>query len=655
MKKSNMILNQYSKIFLILLLVGCSEQNEQLEFDASKEFKSIIDTFNESSILEFNESNYLNTEFIEDFLEKLDPQKTVFMQADIEEILNLEIGLDDYLIFEKSVEKFYQRFNESITYRKNLLKFYNFDFKKNEYISLEPRENYFVNENEKYEHERKYLKNEIIAQILEGESYKEAITDLSQSYSDRASSLRKIRESDKFGLLANNFLSLLDPHSSYFSKRDLENWNLRMNLSFEGIGAILGYENEKAKIEELMLGGPALKSNKIKVGDKIVRVGEGREGKLINVIGWRLDDIVEKIRGEEGTIVRLEIENEGGKNVIELERRKVSLEESDTSSETINFNGKLLGYIKVPSFYSDTECFELNSYGCKSVSNDVQKILRGFKFNNIDGLIMDLRNNGGGYLHEADSLTRLFINFGPTVQIKSPNKDVVVYNSWKSNRSWNKPLVVLVNKFSASASEIFAGAMQDYNRAIIVGQTTFGKGSVQKFTETENGQIKITDSLYYRVTGEPTQIFGVRPNLEIPSLISSDGLGEDRYENAIRPTRISDSGYSANDELNMDIYLTKHEKRLTESKYYLEMNEIKSHRENNKEKLSLKFLDRALSYKENKTRNLKLINLGREISGEDLFETYQDYLDRETIDDFVLDAEIDQSLKILVDLIEIES
>ena len=268
---------------------------------------------------------------------------------------------------------------------------------------------------------------------------------------------------------------------------------------------------------------------------------------------------------------------------------------------------------------------------------------------------MDLRNNGGGYLHEADSLTRLFINYGPTVQIKSPNKDVIIYDSWKSNRSWNKPLIVLVNKFSASASEIFAGAMQDYNRAIIVGQTTFGKGSVQRFTETENGQIKITDSLYYRVTGEPTQIFGVKPNLEIPSLIDSDGLGEDRYENAIRPSRIENSWYYSNEAFNMDVYLTNHEKRIAESKYFSEMDIIKNYRDNNKKRLSLQITERESNYEDNKQRNLKLINLGREISGKDLFETYEEYLDREIDDSFVLDAEIDQSLKILMDLIEVKS
>ncbi len=655
MKKLNMVLKQCSKLFLLLLLLGCSDQNIEPDIDYSNEFDSIINEFYESSILDFNKANYLDEEFIRDFLKKLDPQKTVFIESDIKDILDMEIGINDYLIFKKSVEKFYKRFNESIMYRIKLLKSYNFDFEKDEYIFLKSKENYFLNKVEKNDYQRRYLKNEIILLMLDEKPYEEAIKELLQSYSDRASSLKKTREADKFGLLANNFLSLLDPHSSYFSKRDLENWNLRMNLTFEGIGAILGYENEKAKIEELMPGGPAINSKKINVGDKIIRVGEGKEGKMINVIGWRLDDIVERIRGEEGTIIKLEIENEDGRNVIELERGKVSLEESDASKEILEFNGKKLGYIKVPSFYSDTECLKLNNYACKSATNDVQRFLRDFRFENIEGLIMDLRNNGGGYLHEADSLTRLFINYGPTVQIKSPNKDVIIYDSWKSNRSWNKPLIVLVNKFSASASEIFAGAMQDYNRAIIVGQTTFGKGSVQRFTETENGQIKITDSLYYRVTGKPTQIFGVKPNLEIPSLINSDGLGEDRYKNAIKPSQIENSWYYSYDEFNMDKYLTNHEKRLAESEYFTKMDELKNYRDSKKESLNLKISERKLNYENNKKRNLKLINLGREISGDDIFENYEQYLEREINDDFVLDAEIDQSLKILIDLIEIES
>ncbi len=650
-----MVSNQFSKLLLLLFLFGCSNESTESNIDYSKEFDSIIKEFNQSSILEFNKSNYLNDAFISEFLEKLDPQKTVFIQDDINEIMNTEVSTNEYLIFRKSVEKFYQRFNESISYRMKLLKSYSFDLNKDEYIFLNSRDSYFINKDEKNDYQRKYLKNEIIAQMLEEKSYEEAIKELSQSYSDRASSLKKLRESDKFGLLANNFLSLFDPHSSYFSRRDLENWNLRMNLSFEGIGAILSYENEKAKIEELMPGGPAINSQKIKVGDKIIKVGEGKQGKLINVIGWRLDDIVERIRGEEGTIIKLEIENEDGRNIIELERGKVSLEESDASKEILEFDGKKLGYIKVPSFYSDAKCFELNNYACKSATNDVQKFLRDFRFEGIEGLIIDLRNNGGGYLHEADSLTRLFINYGPTVQIKSPDKEVVIYNSWKSNRSWNKPLIVLVNKFSASASEIFAGAMQDYNRAIIVGQTTFGKGSVQRFTETENGQIKITDSLYYRVTGKPTQIFGVKPNLEIPSLINSDGLGEDRYENAIKPSQIENSWYYSYDEFNMDKYLANHEKRLAESEYFTKMDELKNYRNSKKESLSLKISERKLNYEDNKKRNLKLINLGREISGDDIFENYEEYLEREINDDFVLDAEIDQSLKILIDLIEIES
>ena len=261
MKKLNMVLKQCSKLFLLLLLLGCSDQNIEPDINYSIEFDSIINEFYESSILEFNKSDYLDKDFIKDFLKKLDPQKTVFIESDIKDILDMEIGINDYLIFKKSVEKFYQRFNESIMYRITLLKSYNFDFEKDEYIFLKSKENYFLNKVEKNDYQRRYLKNEIILLMLDEKPYKEAIKELLQSYSDRASSIKKTRESDKFGLLANNFLSLLDPHSSYFSKRDLENWNLRMNLTFEGIGAILGYENEKAKIEELMPRVPIVPAN----------------------------------------------------------------------------------------------------------------------------------------------------------------------------------------------------------------------------------------------------------------------------------------------------------------------------------------------------------------------------------------------------------
>ena len=548
------------------------------------------------------------------------------------------------------IDIFYQRYEESLKKRRELLTNHNFDLNIDESIKLNDRERFFTSSDEKTTYLRKLVKNEIIIQMLDGKAQNEAIAELKTNYRDRLSSLSKVRDEDKFGILANNFLSLIDPHSSYFSARDLENWNLRMNLSFEGIGAILGYENEVAKIEELMPGGPAIKSKKINVGDKVLKVGQGRTGRMINVRGWRLDDIVEKIRGEDGSIVRLEIENQSGKEIIELTRGKVVLEESDAFSEVITRENTKIGYINLPSFYSDSECMRLSMYSCKSAANDVQKILRDFKLQDVEGLVFDLRNNGGGFLHEADYLTRLFIDSGPTVQIKDSNDNINVYTTWRTNRTWSKPVVVLVNKFSASASEIFAGALQDYNRAVIMGQETFGKGSVQRFTDTLNGQIKFTDSLYYRVSGQPTQIYGVTPNLIIPNLINNDNYGEKRYENAIKPSAIDSAIYFVNNPLVDDNIEEIHNQALSESAYFNLLNEIKE-KEANLE-ISLNYEKRVNEREQSRTDSLKLINLRREISNLKQFQTYEEYIEFEEEDEFALDAEIDQSINILLELVE---
>ncbi len=645
-----MALNQFSKALLLIVLVGCSYQPED-PIDYTQEFQSILTTFDNSSILDLNADEYINNTLFLNFVSRLDGQKIHFLEEDLASFEDSQISRGNiYQNLKAVIDIFYQRYEESLKKRRELLTNHNFDLNIDESIKLNDRERFFTSSHEKTTYLRKLVKNEIIIQMLDGKAQNEAIAELKTNYRDRLSSLSKVRDEDKFGILANNFLSLIDPHSSYFSARDLENWNLRMNLSFEGIGAILGYENEVAKIEELMPGGPAIKSKKINVGDKVLKVGQGRTGRMINVRGWRLDDIVEKIRGADGSIVRLEIENQSGKEIIELTRGKVVLEESDAFSEIITRENTKVGYINLPSFYSDSECMRLSMYSCKSAANDVQKILRDFKLQDVEGLVFDLRNNGGGFLHEADYLTRLFIDSGPTVQIKDSNDNINVYTTWRTNRTWSKPVVVLVNKFSASASEIFAGALQDYNRAVIMGQETFGKGSVQRFTDTLNGQIKFTDSLYYRVSGQPTQIYGVTPNLLIPNLINNDDYGEKRYENAIKPSAINSAIYFVNNPLVDDNIEEIHKQALSASAYFSLLNEIKE-KEANLE-INLNYEKRVRERERSRTDSLKLINLRREISNLKQFQTYEEYIEFEDEDEFALDAEIDQSINILLELVE---
>lgn len=352
--------------------------------------------------------------------------------------------------------------------------------------------------------------------------------------------------------------------------------------------------------------------------------------------------------------MRLEIENDQGKEIVNLTRGTVKLEDSDASSEVLKFNERKIGYIKLPSFYSDYECLRRNLYMCKTATSDVQKFLRAFNYEDIEGIVLDLRNNGGGYLHEADSLTRLFINYGPTVQVKNPTKDVEILHSWRSTKVWDKPLIVLVNKYSASASEIFAGAMQDYNRGIVIGQTTFGKGSVQRFKTTSYGQIKLTDSLYYRITGLPTQLFGVEPNLVIPSLVSEEVLGEGEYENAIKPNNIDNAYFVSFENFDSDSLKKSFEKRINDSDYFNKIDEIKKQRDSNLF-LSLNLKERKLIKESDRKNTLELVNFGRTLSGKEKFANFDEYEDYVAEDEFILDAEIDQSLKVIVDLIEIES
>ena len=646
-----MALNQFFRLIALILLSSCSNETNKSDIDYQEEFDSITFAFENSSILDFNAQQDIDGEFLSDFINKLDPQKSIFLESDISQFQSEELN-NTYDVLNNVVEVFYDRYSLSLKLRKDLLMKYKFNFDLDESISFNKDKGFMNKKDEIEDYERKIIKNELIVKMLDGDNFEEARKELLNNYKDRISSLKKIRASDKFGVLANNFLSLLDPHSSYFSQRDIENWNLRMNLSFEGIGAILGYENEKAKIEELMPGGPAINSKKINVGDRIISVGQGSDGVMENVIGWRLDDIVDSIRGDEGTIVKLEIETDSTTKIIELERGKVSLEESDASKEVIEMDNYEIGYIKLPSFYSDIECLRISQYGCKSATQDIKRFLIDFKLSGVDGVILDLRNNGGGFLHEADSLTRLFIDSGPTVQVKSPERELEIYTTWQTTRTWNKPLIVLVNKFSASASEIFAGAMQDYNRALVVGQTTFGKGSVQKFKNTVNGQIKLTDSLYFRVTGKPTQLEGVDPDIVLPTLLNSDGSGEDRYDNAIKPTEIDKTLFFPRKEIPLEIFASSNKERLRMSEYFQKVLEIKEDEIKNKE-LSLDLEKRSMQQKQDRLKTLQLVNLNREISGLKYLESFEEYQKIDEEYGFIIDAEIDESLNIIEELIKL--
>ena len=326
------------------------------------------------------------------------------------------------------------------------------------------------------------------------------------------------------------------------SPKNSEDFDINMSLSLEGIGALLSSDGLYTSISSLVPGGPAEKTEMLKPKDKIVGVGQEQEGEIVDVIGWRIDDVVELIRGPKGSTVRLEVIpstslDETETKEIKIVRNIVKLEDQAAEKKVLSLkrNNKdyKVGVIALPAFYFDFDAYQKRDYNYKSSSKDVKKLLKELKRENIDGLVIDLRNNGGGSLYEANALAHLFLGRGTTVQVKSSNGNIQGLGERWGYQFFDKPLVVLVNKFSASASEILAGAIQDYDRGLIVGTSTFGKGTVQKVDLLSSGQIKFTESKFYRVSGSSTQNLGVEPDVNLPSLFNIDEIGEGKLDRAL--------------------------------------------------------------------------------------------------------------------------
>ena len=310
-----------------------------------------------------------------------------------------------------------------------------------------------------------------------------------------------------------------------------------MSLSLEGIGAQLTTEDEFTEVVDVISGGPADIQGILKPKDKIIGVGQG-DNDIVDVIGWRIDDVVDLIRGEKGSTVRLQIDSGGSSDkIISIVRDTVKLEEKSAQSSIINITNKSknykLGVIEIPTFYMDFEAYRKRDPNYKSTSRDVRKLLKDLKAQSVDGVVLDLRNNGGGSLYEATALTDLFIDYGPVVQIRDANKKIYRNQRATSKAYYNGPMVVLINRLSASASEIFAGAIQDYGRGLIVGSQSYGKGTVQTMSELSNGLLKLTVSKFYRVTGGSTQHRGIIPDIAYPSAFNADEIGESHLDSAL--------------------------------------------------------------------------------------------------------------------------
>ena len=491
----------------------------------------------------------LSERYLTTYIEMLDPLKSYFLQSDIEEFSKWKTKLDD-LARRGDVNPGFIMFNRLRTqaiaqHQANielLESDYEFDFTADETIILDGEErDWLESPVQRDEYWRKRIKDAMIRLLLNDKEPAKARELLIKRFTNQKKQMQQRDSQDVFQLYVNALASLYDPHTAYYSPRTTENFQINMSLSLEGIGAELTIEDEYTKVARIIPGGPADLQGLLKAEDKIISVGQD-DKELVDVIGWRLDDVVDLIRGPKDSTVRLELINGASDSadsteVIAIVRDKVKLEEKSAQSKIININQNgvemRLGVIDIPAFYMDFEAYRKRDPEYKSTTRDVYKLLMELREERVDGIILDLRNNGGGSLHEATMLTDLFIDSGPVVQIRNAYQQVSRDQRATSRAVYNGPLLVMINRLSASASEIFAGAIQDYDRALVVGSQSFGKGTVQDVTGLSSGQLKLTISKFYRVSGDSTQHRGVLPDIEFPSLYDKEEVGESHKDNAL--------------------------------------------------------------------------------------------------------------------------
>lgn len=428
---------------------------------------------------------------------------------------------------------------------------------------------------------RQRVKNDALGLVLAEKTWDEAAEVLRGRYTQVLKRIGQIKSDDVFEAFMNAYSHTLDPHSSYFSPRNSEEYRIQMSLSYDGIGASLQVQEDYVAVMSVIPGGPAAIDGSLKPNDRITAVGQGEEGSLVDVVGWRLDEVVDLIRGPGGTTVRLQILPAGAppgspQDVLALTRDKIKLEAQAAQKRRVEIergDRKLnVGVIEIPSFYQDYNARAAGDENYTSTTADVRRLVNELTAEGIDGLVIDLRNNGGGHLSEATALTGLFIERGPIVQLRNTNGRIEVLDDPLPQTVYDGPLAVLVNRYSASASEIFAAAIQDYNRGVVLGQQTFGKGTVQNLYPLDRyapgrdpkfGQLTLTIGKYYRVTGGSTQHRGVVPDIELPSAIDVNAVGESTRESALPWDRIESTDYLARQPLDtaVDLLMETHQQR----------------------------------------------------------------------------------------------
>lgn len=593
----------------IMLLVSCSFTSKKFENQNDKD-KLLFEIFGYLISRGHYDPGKLDDAYsrkvFKNYLDLLDGQKRYLIQKDIEEFKKYETLLDDafakqdFTFFNLTHKRLLERMKQAEAYSKEVLTTH-FDFSKEETINLDYENISFAkNENELKERWRQILKFSTLSNFLikekEDESkrekqkdyqpksketlLKEAVEDTKKNFEESFSVLRDISRENWFGFYANAYMESIDPHTNYFSPQNEEQFKTSISGKFEGIGAQLQKKTEGIRISGIISGGPVWKGKHLEIGDLIIKVGNGKDP-AVDVVGMRLEDAIKLIKGPKGTKVYLTIKRvDGTIEEVGIMRDVVELEETFAKSALVRYDNRIFGLIDLPSFYTDLD----NPHG-RNAASDIALEIAKLKKSNAEGLILDLRNNGGGSLSAAVKIAGMFISQGPVVQVKSSNGAVKVLRDDDRGIQWDKPLVILVNETSASASEILAAAMQDYNRAIVIGsEHTHGKGTVQQTMELDRmvenntlgnlGMAKMTIQKYYRINGGSTQLKGVKSDIVLPDKIKYLKIGEREYDNPLPWDMIASTGFSpVNSYKNKEEVIANSQKRIAESPYFQLMEE----------------------------------------------------------------------------------
>ncbi len=510
----------------------------------------------------------LSAKVFDEYLKALDPEKVYFLQSDIDRLSADRTLLDDAVLTEDlrapfDIFNLYEhRVSERLSYARGLLH-KGFDFDRDESLTVDRKgQPWPAAEADSLDIWRKRVKNDWLRLRLAGQDDRAIAKILDKRYLNAASSLAKVTSADAFQAFMNAYAMAIEPHTNYLGPRAAQNFDISMRLSLVGIGAVLTDIDGYATVRELVPGGPASLSGRLKVGDRIVGVAQGLTGTMDDVVGWRLDDTVALIRGTKGSTVRLDIlPADGGpdasNSTVVLVRNTITVQDSvakaKTYSVTTGTGKRLVGVITLPSFYEDAEALQKGDKDYRSAARDVARLLVDLKARKVDGVLIDLRNDGGGSLREALNLTGLFVGKVPVVQTRNAKGEISVERNVDTSLAWDGPLGVLINRGSASASEIFAAAIQDYGRGVIIGEGSFGKGTVQtvvsldqiaKNATPEYGELKMTIAQFFRVDGGTTQLRGVTPDVVYPQTSDDTQFGESSYDNALPWTRIKAADYT---------------------------------------------------------------------------------------------------------------